>query len=173
MAKSRPPALEHLWAVAVVVGGVCIDQWSKAWAIGRLLGRPFLEVVPGALELRLSLNTGVGFGLGQGLPQAYRAPLLTLATAIGLAVLCLVYVRTRGLPDRLGMALLWAGGVGNLIDRLRRQEVVDFIHLRLGQWFQLGTFNLADVLIATGLIQLAFLAFGPNRKPRAERSTLG
>lgn len=151
------PAWLGSWValLAALVLGVGVDQLTKQWAANHLPGRPFQEVIPGLLELRYSLNSGVGFGLGQGLPTAYRTPALVVVTVVAMAALLEVWRRARLQPDvRAGLSLLLAGGSGNLIDRVRRGEVIDFLHLRLGESLQLGTFNLADVLIAAGLLCL-------------------
>jgi signal peptidase II len=55
---------------------------------------------------------------------------------------------------RIGLGLLWAGGAGNLCDRLRRGEVIDFMHLHVREVFHWATFNLADVYLTVGLALL-------------------
>lgn len=152
-----------LWLTLSVTAGVALDQATKAWAASRLPGRPFVELVPGLLELRYSLNAGVAFGLGQALPVSYRAGLLLTLSALGIAVLLRMFARAASQPSlRVAIALLLTGGLGNVVDRALRGEVIDFIHLRFGDRFQLGTFNGADALIVIGLVPLIASLFRPQ-----------
>jgi signal peptidase II len=105
------------------------------------------------LELPLAENPGAFLSLGASLPQPVRTA-LTLGVALGLAWLFAYLVRRPGLGWRpvLGMSLIWAGGVSNLIDRLLRGgQVTDFMVLRVGP-LHTGVFNLADFALVAGTL---------------------
>jgi len=145
-----------LGAAAVVVSGVALDQLTKLWATRELMGRPFQQVIPGYFELRYSLNRGAFFSFGADLPSSVRQ-----AFFVGMSLLvCLLIVRLlRKLPPahraaRWALVLLLTGAIGNLIDRVRSGEVVDFLHLHLRDVFHWATFNVADMYIAGGLCLL-------------------
>src|ERR687895_536311 len=116
---------------------VILDQVTKSLAVDRLGDGRVSEIVDGAVSLRLTLNSGGAFGLGQGFP------LFFLGATIVVVALILVWVRnlddlTLAVP--LGMVL--GGGIGNAMDRLFRDtdgRVVDFVDLHV--W---PVFNLAD-----------------------------
>ena len=99
----------------------------------------------GPLNIKLLYNRGVAFSLGADL-----APWVVIA-ATGLIIAALTGYTISSAPSlpalsRTGAALLLGGAIGNFIDRLDGQGVVDYLH---SGWFP--TFNLADVFITTGV----------------------
>jgi len=132
------------------------DQISKHLARTELdLGSVTL---PGGFgELRLTENPGSFLSFGDSLPAPVRLALFTVGTGLGLLALFAYLVRTRlSRNSFLGLALIWAGGTSNLIDRITRQGLVtDFVFLRVGP-FHTGVFNIADVLVMLGLAVLLY-----------------
>ncbi len=133
------------------------DQATKS-VVAASLPRGGIEVVPGFFRLVYAQNPGVAFSGFVSLPDAYRAPLLSLLAAVMIAFLVRLMLRAPkgALMMRAGYALVLAGAVGNLIDRVRQGYVVDFIlwHVRDYYW---PVFNIADVaiFIGVGLLLLA------------------
>ena len=146
-------------ASATVIGAAVVlaDQLTKHWAQSSLNGRPGdgPTVFGGWLSLVLTTNSGAAFGVlaGQSL----------LALFAGILVLSLLIANwrllTRRASLRIGIALTIGGALGNLADRIRMGQVIDFIHIRY--W---AVFNLADSAIVTGV---ALLAFNLLRAPGA------
>ena len=144
----------RLGVTALVV--VLLDQITKSLAVDRLGDGHVIEVVDGAVSLRLTLNSGGAFGLGQGFP------LFFLAATIVVIALILLWVRnlddhTLAIP--LGMVL--GGGIGNAIDRLFRDtggRVVDFVDLHV--W---PVFNVADASITVGVIAILWVTVVTGR----------
>lgn len=139
-----------LLAAAAVVG---FDQLTKALVIGSIETGETREVLP-FLDLVHVVNDGVAFGFLGGSSQG-------LVLAVTLAALALVvgwfsFNRDRPLAW-LAVGLLAGGALGNLIDRLTRDGVVDFIDFPA--W---PSFNVADIAITLGAATLALLALaGP------------
>jgi signal peptidase II len=140
-------------AAAVVV----IDQLSKYLVLqhfGETGCVDRREVVTGFLELVLTCNRGMSFGLfnnGQGL----SVPLFAVAAAaiVGILIFWLSRVRSEILANAIG--LIVGGAVGNVIDRLRLGGVVDFLYFHLGSWYW-PAFNLADSAICLGVLIMLF-----------------
>ena len=136
------------WALAGAVCGLVFaaDQAAKAAIETHLVPGEYVEVA-GALELTLSHNRGVAFGLAGGAGLK-----LVLVTALALAVIGYLFSRN---PRRPGMwvavGLLAGGAVGNLADRIRADAVTDFA--AIGSW---PPFNLADVSISLGVLLLVY-----------------
>jgi signal peptidase II len=148
----------------LLAGTVGCDQTSKH--IARLkLGHASIVALPGGLgELRLSENPGSFLSLGASLPPVPRFALFTAGVGMALAFLLVYLARSSSLNrfSFLGLALVCAGGISNLIDRLVHQGLVtDFVLLRAGP-LHTGIFNAADLFIVTGL---AILAFSLHRRP--------
>lgn len=138
-----------------MLGLFACDQTTKAVAVHALGGGRIVSVVPGMLELRLAHNTGVAFSMMAGLGAVAMA-LVQLAIVGAAAAL---WWRMRGAGARVHVAFgaILAGALANVVDRLARGAVVDFLHVR--HW---PIFNVADVAIVAGAIGLALAA-----KPQA------
>jgi signal peptidase II len=111
------------------------------------------EVLGDVVRFTLGYNPGAAFGLNVG--PASRAVFTTL-TLLALIALGLMYRATP--PERrvevAGLALVAGGAIGNLIDRVRAGQVVDFIDVGIGST-RFWTFNIADAGITVGAVLLA------------------
>jgi len=144
----------RLFVVIVVVVG--LDQLTKHLVVTHMNTGQSVAVIPRLLHLTYIRNPGAAFGI---LP--YRTIFFVAITFI-LIVFMLVYY--RALPKgfylmRLGLALQLGGALGNLIDRLRYGQVIDFIDIR----FFPPVFNLADsaIVIGVGIFIIAFWRLSP------------
>ena len=139
-------------ALAAVV--VAIDQALKALARASVARGSSDAILPG-VELVNSRNTGVAFGLFSG-----GGAVIVLVTAGALAALVVFFVLNRGRPGVwVPTGLLLGGAVGNLIDRVFRDDgVTDFIKLPV--W---PAFNVADIAITFGVLALIYVLEGPKR----------
>lgn len=147
--------------IGIIVLAVCLDQGSKAFATMSLDNGETISIIEDFVELRLRHNRGVAWGLGASLPDAFQRVAFPLLGAIIGVVLVIYYKRLRD-EDRLqrvAVALVLGGGLGNLIDRIRGGSVVDFIaiHMGGGGWTMSGTFNLGDVWLIVGVVLLAIM----------------
>jgi signal peptidase II len=153
-------SLALLLVVSLLVG---CDHGTKHLARRHLQGAPALELVGGVLDLRYTENRDAAFSALRSLPPSVKSPVL-VGSRLAICVVVLILLarrRSYGL-QRLGLAVVLAGGLGNLIDTLWRGYVVDFIHLRY--W---PVFNVADICVAVG-VGLIFL--GEHRRWRSDRS---
>ena len=146
-----------------------VDQMTKAWAVRRLRLGDTVKVIDGFLHFGYAENPGIAFGQLQEGGDFGRWMLSALAALATLGVLA-YFFRVKRADDRVlgACALLLAGIVGNLTDRLRLGFVVDFIELHLGS-YQWPTFNVADaaICIGAGLLALDILLEG-KRESRKE-----
>jgi len=132
------------------------DQATKHVVRTTLPGREPLHYF-GIATLIFTENPGAFLSLGSSLPPRLRTLLFDGVVAIGLAIalvaLFLGRIPQRG-GDDIALALIVAGGVGNLIDRVRfHGRVTDFIYLAAGP-LHTGVFNIADMAITTGVLWL-------------------
>ena len=127
-----------------------VDQTTKAWAIKSLRFGGDREVIPNLLNFAYAENTGVAFSFLNDHGEAGRFGLSIVALIAGILVLYYFW-RVPHTHDRLlgALALLLAGIIGNVTDRLRLGFVVDFIDFQFGSWHY-PTFNVADMAICVG-----------------------
>lgn len=130
-------------------------QWRSAQELG-LTGdqtsvvprhQPIV-VIPGALNLQLTLNQGAVFGSAQGMRPVFISVSI-LATAV---ILVLLYRSPRGAWFyQAGLALILGGALGNLYDRVEYAAVRDMLHMLPGTGLWPWIFNVADVALVCGV----------------------
>jgi signal peptidase II len=156
--------------LAASLGIYLMDQASKAWAIRRVRFADH-TVISGLLDFVYAENPGIAFGQLQEGGSFGRWFFVVLAGAAAAAVL-FYFFRTARNDDRIlgSCALLLAGILGNLTDRVRLGFVIDFIQLHAGQ-YHWPTFNVADASITFGALLLAYDLIFAHRKQNAEHLT--
>lgn len=167
-------AFELRWPYfAMSLAILAVDQMTKVLAHEYLRGSPAMPIVPGLFNLSYSRNPGGLFGYFGNLADPWRSVLLTLLpiVAIGLIGMFLMRSEDTHRSTRLGLASILGGAVGNLVDRILRGEVVDFLDVyasspSLADWLvrtfgtaHWPTFNVADscIVIGAGLLILDML----------------
>ena len=130
---------------------LALDLATKAWVEARLAVFESVPVIPGWFHLTHLRNRGVAFGLfSRG---ADWAPALLIGVTLAVMAVIVWMVRRTPAADRLAhlsLGLLGGGALGNLVDRVRYGEVVDFLDLFWGahHW---PAFNVADAAICLGV----------------------
>lgn len=144
---------------------IVVDQATKVLARTWLAPRPPIlfgaEIVEGGLaRLTYFENPGAFLGLGADLPASLRFWIFTVVAVLLLTGLAVYAWRASAQTSTLmliGISLLVAGGLGNLIDRIVNDgRVVDFMLVGVG-WLRTGVFNVADMALMAG-VGLAVLA---------------
>ena len=154
------------WPILFVVA--IVDVITKAAAERLLLPRGIPhEVVGNTLRFTLVYNPGAAFGLNLGPQSRWIFAGLTL---VALVILGRLYrtTRTGHVARSVALALVCAGAVGNLLDRMRSFfGVVDFIDVGVGdaRW---PTFNVADMAVSVGAALLAWVLWQEDREARAD-----
>ncbi len=160
------------WKLAylLMAGGVfLIDQITKAWAIRKLRFGGDQTLIPNFLNFAYAQNTGVAFSFLDDHGDAGRYGLSVVA---GIAAVLVLYYfwRVPHIHDRLlgALALLLAGIVGNLTDRMRLGFVIDWIDVQFGSWHY-PTFNVADAVICIGAgLLILDIFFSKKKQPTDE-----
>lgn len=140
--------------VLLVIGLVGCDHATKHIAKTELRGHPPATLVANVLDLRYTENRDVGFSLLRRVPEPVRKSVIYVIGTIGLGLLGRLWWRRRSAPgpEHAAYAVIVAGALGNLTDRMLHGYVVDFVHLH--HW---PVFNVADVCLVAG-VGLVFLA---------------
>jgi len=142
-----------LWPALIIV---VLDQITKLAVANRLQVFESVPVVTGFFNLVHVRNRGMAFGL-MNRPDIGIASYFLLAAGLIAVVLILVWFFKLKEEDNqltLGLSLILAGAVGNLIDRVRLGEVIDFLDFHLGT-YHWPAFNLADAAITVGTVSIA------------------
>ncbi len=145
---------------------VFADQLTKVWASIHCINSP-VSCIPGVFDFRYTENTGAAWSILSG-----KTVLLSIFT--GVLLLGLLFLLFKGVfrqpLEWISIVLIIGGGLGNLIDRIFRGYVIDFIHTL---FMNFPVFNFADCCVCVGacLMLLAILIY--DRKDRKEGTSLG
>lgn len=127
-------------------------------------------LVPKVLDLQLTLNTGAVFGLGKG-----ARPLFIIVSVIATGVIFFLIWRSpaNAYVYHAALAMILAGALGNLYDRVRFSAVRDMLHMlpETGLWPWI--FNFADVTLVVGVCLVLLLSFLSERRQRTDGSASG
>ena len=152
--------------LALIVSTVLIlDQLTK-WQVTRTLRlHESISIISDLFSITYIRNSGAAFGILAGSHSGFRLVFFGITTAVALALLGTIYVRLSP-ADWLGqvsVAAIFGGAVGNLIDRVRFGEVIDFLDFSL-LGYHWPAFNVADAAITVGVCFLAVHFF--THKPK-------
>lgn len=145
------------YRLALIVGStvLVLDQITKALVANLMRLYQAIEIVPNFVHLTYLKNTGAAFGVLAGTRSPLRMFFFVLVSSV--AIGCVLYLLKNLRPGRTSLvaslSLILGGAVGNLIDRLRMGEVIDFIDLHWHH-FHWPAFNVADSSITIGVILL-------------------
>ena len=161
---------KRYWLIALIL--LIADQATKMWATAQLKPVGVIEVIPGYFRFSYALNRGVAFSLFADVEFNIK---WVLALISGVAALLVMHYLSRTPSSErqmsFSLALLLSGILGNLIDRVRLGEVVDFIELHWRDQFIWPTFNIADAAICIGAILLGFVLMREEKAERARQKS--
>lgn len=146
---------KSIWIKAGIAAAflIFLDQITKYMAQSGLKDQPAIPIIKDVFELSYVENRGAAFGIMQNQQWFF-----IVMTAAVLAVLAWFFhkipVERRYLPLSGCMTTLTAGAIGNLIDRVRLNYVVDFFYFKL---INFPVFNVADIYVVVSIILLALL----------------
>jgi len=162
---------------------ILLDQITK-WIIHAKIGMgEKIPVIPGYFEIVHYRNTGAAFGMFSQWHSEYREWFFYGVTVVALVALTVLYIKTKAGERRIQipLALILGGALGNLIDRIFRGSVIDFLRFHwqeqtahfnvFGKNFDIllvwPSFNVADMAITCGALYLAVvLLFFEKKKPQ-------
>ncbi|MFC1606656.1 signal peptidase II [Candidatus Latescibacterota bacterium] len=158
---------KYLWLVVIFIVAVAADQLTKIAVDNSFELYETRSLFGSYFQLTYIRNAGAAFGISVGGPTIMFAATL-------LVTIILAYLFFKGMlrPEHaLGKAaviLVFAGAIGNIIDRIRLGEVIDFIDMGVGlrRW---PVYNFADIYVTIGMIVL-FLTYAVSTEESKETS---
>jgi len=148
-----------------------LDQITKYLVCKLLPLHSQVEAIHGFLTIIHIRNAGVAFGLLKGFGSQYKVFSLMLISAITifLLVFIITQIKKNDWIQMVSLSLVLGGAVGNLIDRFRFGEVIDFIDVHWKSVYHWPTFNFADSAITVGIIIIViYELFRPKRQPQTK-----
>jgi len=152
MNRMQTLAGQYRLLVLTAAAIVLLDQMTKAWIQKTMLLHQSIPVIPDLFNLTYIRNPGAAFGLFASGGGSLRSVFFIAVSVIALVVLSLLYTKAprETWLLRFSLSLVMGGAIGNLIDRIRLGEVVDFLDFYLGS-YHWPAFNVADSCITIGI----------------------
>jgi signal peptidase II len=141
---------KYLLAGMIIGSVLVLDQLTKYLIVTRVRLYSVLTVIPGFFNLTNVRNRGAAFGIFSGAPVIWRSLFFITITIVALAVIAMLIRKTHERLLLIAFSLIGGGAAGNLIDRLRNGEVVDFIQWYFKSYYW-PSFNIADTAISIGV----------------------
>lgn len=163
--KPRFPILGFPLAILLIA----LDQISKVLVMQNFRLYEGIPVIGQFLRISYVRNPGGAFSTKFGGANFY---LVVGSIAAVLVILYIIFSKERNRAMQLSLFAILSGAVGNLIDRFRIGEVIDWIDIGIGskRW---PTFNIADSAIVVGLIILIFAGSKSERESRTVKGAAG
>ncbi|WP_202708525.1 signal peptidase II [Sporosalibacterium faouarense] len=131
---------------------VAIDQTSKYLAVNYLKSIGSIELIEGVFNVTYAINTGAAFSILSG-KQVFLILVTTAVTGFLMYYLFKAIKENKSRILKLSLSLIIGGALGNLIDRIRLNYVIDYFDFTLINY---PIFNVADVFVVCGTILLAY-----------------
>jgi signal peptidase II len=146
-----------IWPALVIV---IVDQISKLAVMNSLRIHESVSVIAGFFNLVHVRNRGMAFGFLNRPDINFGFYLLVAASCVAIVFLLIWFIKLKESDPLtvLALSLIMGGAVGNLIDRLRFREVVDFLDFYVGD-YHWPAFNVADSAITVGAILIGITIF--------------
>jgi signal peptidase II len=160
---------KYAW-VGIIIGVILVLDQATKYAVQKYVRiYEIIPVVPGFFNITHVRNRGAAFSILSGLPGVWRSAFFITVTLMAVAALAVLIKKTHERLLLIAFSLIAGGALGNMIDRIRFGEVVDFINLYVWEKFKLlnpwPSFNVADSAISIGVGLLAIdMLFGSSTK---------
>jgi signal peptidase II len=152
--------------VLIVLTVIIFDQLTK-WQVTRAMRlHESIPIVSDLFSLTYIRNPGAAFGILAGSHAGFRLLFFGLTSVLALALLGTIYMRLSPADwvGQVSVASIFGGAVGNLIDRIRAGEVIDFLDFSF-QGHHWPAFNVADAAITVGVFFLIVHFFTHKETP--------
>jgi signal peptidase II len=161
--------LKYLILICVSAVVLIFDQATKIYIDRSMDLHATITVVENFFNITYLRNKGAAFGFLAN--TSYRLPFFIMVSLVAIIVIMVVFARLR--PDQrftaCALALIFSGALGNLIDRVRLGEVIDFLD---AHWYghHWPAFNIADSAICVGVFLLAIDMFVEEKRLKARKN---
>lgn len=141
--------MQYILMLLFCAGAVALDQWTKLLVVEGIPLYGQVDAIPGLFHLTYVQNTGAAFSLFEGMQWLFALIFLVFT------LLILWDFAKKSMPfsdfERWCIVAIYAGGLGNMIDRIRLGYVVDMIEV---EFIKFPVFNVADCFITCGCVAL-------------------
>lgn len=132
---------------------IVLDQLTKYLIVQKFRLGETIPIISGFFNFTYIRNTGAAFGILAMAPQSFRVPFFVTVPLVALVAIGFIFrkIREDDLKLSAALSLVIGGAIGNLIDRVRLEYVVDFLDFHWSYQYHFPAFNIADSAICVGV----------------------
>ena len=145
---------KYLWVGLIISLVLVLDQWTKHLVDLHIRRHEVVTIIPGFFNLTNVRNPGAAFGIFSDMHSRWRSLFFILVTLVAVLVIAALIRKSHERLLVFAFSLIAGGAIGNVIDRIRYGEVVDFIQWYVKSYYW-PSFNVADSAISIGVTLLA------------------
>ena len=155
--------------ISIILGTLMLDQITKILVVSNMAygEAGTIPIIPNFLHLTYIHNDGMAFGLADNTVGRVIFMVVSTVAIIGISIYLFRFCK-EGMLLQTGLALIVSGGIGNMIDRIFRYNVIDMIDFR-GIWQYI--FNVADAFVCVGAFIVALaLIISIIKNPKEDKN---
>lgn len=157
---------KFLYLIIVTCFVVAIDQLTKMYITMNFRLHESYPVIKDIFHITYVRNTGAAFGIFRDAPELFRTIFFLSLPPIAMVV---IFFLLKASPDKdffqnIALSMIFAGALGNYIDRVRLRYVVDFLDFHYKQAWSYPAFNVADMSIVCGVMLLFYFMIKDDLK---------
>lgn len=137
---------------------ITLDQISKKIAVDFLKNDASIKLIGDFLQLNYAENYGAAFSILYN-KQLF---LIIISSITIIGIILFMYFNKNTYIMNIALSFVIGGAIGNLIDRIRLNYVIDFIDVKFGDFYDFPVFNIADSFIVIGTLLMFFLVITDN-----------
>ncbi len=145
---------KYLWVGSIIGVVLILDQVTKYFIKTRVRLHEIIQIIPGFFNITHVRNKGAAFSLFSNTSDFFRSVFFIAITVVALIVIMMLIRKTQERLLIVSFSLIAGGAIGNLLDRLRYGEVIDFVQWYVKSYYW-PSFNVADSAITIGVCLLA------------------
>jgi signal peptidase II len=159
---------KFLYLIVITCLVVAIDQLTKMYITMNFRLHESFPIIKDIFHITYVRNTGAAFGIFRDAPMLFRTIFFLSLPPIAMIV---IFFLLKASPEKdtiqnLALSMVFAGALGNYIDRVRFQYVIDFLDFHYKQVWSYPAFNVADMSIVCGVILLFFFMIQDEMKKK-------
>lgn len=131
-----------------------LDRLTKHWVHTHWIEGVVRPIIPGLLSFTRAHNNGFAFGMLQRAPSTLQEIFFIAVPVFALVLIVLIFIKLQDeqMWTSIALTTIFAGAIGNLLDRFKYGYVVDFLKLHWQNRVELPAFNVADCSILVGVV---------------------
>lgn len=164
---------KYLFLIIITCFVVALDQLTKMYITMNFRLHESFPVIQDIFHITYVRNTGAAFGIFRDANLMFRTIFFLSLPPIAMIV---IFFLLKASPDKdilqnTALSMVFAGALGNYIDRLRFQYVIDFLDFHYKQAWSYPAFNVADISIVSGVMCLFYFMVQDELKNKKSKSS--